>query len=274
MIVDYHMHLRRPTEGHEEVEHTRAALERYVSKARERGVDEIGFTEHVYYFRQTREIWDLPYQLDRCRYDLDAYCDTVLEARGEGFPVKLGLEVDYVGEQQELLSELIAGYPWDFLLGSVHWIDGVAVDQEPGLWGLHSVEEVWRRYVGAIAELAESGATDVLAHLDLAKIFGKRPEQGVLAELHEQLAETAARGGLAVEVSTAGIRKPVGELYPDPELLRACSAREVPITVASDAHVPALVGEDFERALELAHGAGYETVSVFDGRRRRQEPLG
>jgi histidinol-phosphatase (PHP family) len=88
------------------------------------------------------------------------------------------------------------------------------------------------------------------------------------------LADAAAEAGLAVEISTAGLRKPVGELYPDPVLLRACVARGVPITTASDAHVPVDVGRDFDRALALAGAAGCETVSVFDGRARRQEPLG
>ena len=273
MIVDYHMHLRRPADGREEVDHTLAAIGPYLEAAAERGVDEIGFTEHVYYFRQTAEIWINEYERERCLHDLDTYCDAVLEAKRQGLPVKLGLEVDYVGERQERLSELISGYPWDFLLGSVHYIGDVAIDQEPGIWGLHSVEESWRRYAGSVAELAADGGVDVLAHPDLAKIFGKRPDPAVLAELHERIADAAAAADLALEISTAGLRKPVGELYPDPELLRACVERGVPVTIASDAHLPADVGRDFEHALALARGAGCETVSVFEGRKRRQEPL-
>lgn len=274
MIVDYHMHLRRPAEGREEVDHTPEAVLPYVETAAERGVDEIAFTEHVYYFRQTAEIWINEYECERCVYDLDAYCDAVLDAARQGFPVKLGLEVDYVGERQERLAELISGYPWDVLLGSVHYIGDVAIDQEPGIWGLHSVEESWRRYARSVAELAASGAVDVLAHPDLAKIFGRRPGPMVLAELHEQLADAAADADLALEISTAGLRKPVGELYPDMDLLRACVERGVPVSLASDAHLAVDVGRDFDQALALARGAGCETVSVFEGRQRRQEPLG
>jgi histidinol-phosphatase (PHP family) len=115
---------------------------------------------------------------------------------------------------------------------------------------------------------------DVLAHPDLPKIFGQRPEQAVLGELHERIADAAARGGVALEISTAGLRKRVGELYPDPPLLRACVERGVPITTASDAHLPIDVGRDLEQAVALAREAGCETVTVFDGRRPRQEPLG
>ena len=274
MIVDYHMHLRRPAIGREEVDHTPAAVLPYLETAAERGVDEIGFTEHVYYFRQTREIWVNEYERQRCVHDLDLYCETVLDARRQGLPVKLGLEVDYVGERQERLTELISGYPWDFLLGSVHYIHDVAIDQEPGIWGLHSVEESWRQYTAALVELAASRSVDVLAHPDLPKIFGKRPEAPVLAELHAEIADAAAAAGLAVEISTAGLRKPVGELYPDPELLRACVARGVPITLASDAHLPVDVGRDLDQAVALAREEGCETVTVFEGRQARQEPIG
>ena len=274
MIVDYHMHLRRPAEGREEVDHTPAAVAPYLQTAADRGVDEIGFTEHVYYFRQTREIWINDYELQRCVHDLDLYVDTVLDAKRQGLPVKLGLEVDYVGDRQERLTDLLSGYPWDFLLGSVHYVGNEAIDQEPGVWVDHSIEEAWRIYVDALVELAATGSVDVFAHPDLPKIFGRRPEPAVLAELHDRIADAAARAGIALEISTAGLRKPVGELYPDPPLLRACVGRGVPVTLASDAHLPADVGRDLDRAVALAGEAGCETVTVFENRRARQEPLG
>ncbi|HSI97847.1 MAG TPA: PHP domain-containing protein, partial [Gaiellaceae bacterium] len=107
MIVDYHLHLRDPRG---EIDHARDAIERFVETAAARGVDEIGFTEHVYYFRQTAELWGLPYQTERCRFDLDQYCGAVLEAKQQGFPVKLALEVDYVADRQGRLSELLEPY--------------------------------------------------------------------------------------------------------------------------------------------------------------------
>jgi histidinol-phosphatase (PHP family) len=275
VIVDYHMHLRGGLVGRSEVvDHTPAAVGPYLETAAARGVDEIGFTEHVYYFRQTSEIWINEYERQRCIHDLDLYCDTILDAKRQGLPVKLGLEVDYVRERQERLGELIGGYPWDFLLGSVHYIGDLAIDQEPGIWADHSVEDAWRQYVAALVELAGSGHVDALAHPDLPKIFSRRPEAAVLAELHAQIAETAARSGVALEISTAGLRKPVGELYPDPPLLRACVERGVPITLASDAHLPQHVGLDLDRAVALARESGCETLTVFEGRTGRQEPIG
>ena len=267
MIVDYHMHLRDPEER---IDHTVEAVERYAENAAERGIDEIGISEHGYYFTQLRALWTVPYQTERCVYDLDAYVGAVLRAREAGLPVKLGLEVDYATGREEETRELLAPYPWDYLLGSVHWIDGYSVDGEPRLLDQIGVDEAWRRYFDTLSAAARSGLFDSLSHPDLVKIFGERVASFDYADVADAIAES----GVAVEVSTAGLRKPVGELYPHPDFLAACRARGVPVTTGSDAHTPDLVGRDFDLARELLRSAGYATVTVFDRREARQEPLG
>jgi histidinol-phosphatase (PHP family) len=267
VIVDYHLHLRDPGG---KIAHSVEAAQRFVARAAERGVDEIGFTEHVYYFVQTKAFWRLPYQTERCYFDLDRYVDAVLEAKRRGLPVKLGLEVDWIGERTAELAKILAAYPFDYLLGSVHWLEGefdVDSGAGEGAWAEWPEEEVWRRYVAEFAAAAGSGHFDVLSHPDLAKIFGVRGSD----DRYEELAAAVDAAGVALEISTAGLRKPVGELYPDPRLLRLSTA---PVTLASDAHEPHLVGEEFERALAFAREHGRDSVSVFDVRARRQEPLG
>ena len=275
MIVDYHMHLRGPANGREgPIELTVEAVERFAEQALARGVDEIAFTEHMYYFRQAERFLDHPYQRARVAHDLDDYCDAVASAKSRGLPVKLALEVEWLPGRSDELAEALRPYPWDFLLGSVHLLDGEAVDADPGVWSLFPVEEVWGRYFAALGDLARSGLADVLAHPDLVKIFRRRPPREAVEACHEEAAAAVAEAGVAVEVSTAGLRKPVGELYPDAGFLARCRDRGVGATLASDAHVAHDVGRDFELGIELLESVGYETVTVFEGRAGRQEPLG
>jgi histidinol-phosphatase (PHP family) len=261
------MHLRNERE---EVAHDTWSVGPFVEAARAVGVDEIGFTEHVYYFKQTRSLWTVPYQTERCVYDLEPYVEAVVQARDRGLPVKLGLEVDYVAGREDETRELLAPYPWDYLLGSIHFIDGLGVDDEPRLLHSLGVEEGWKRYFETLGAAARSGLFDSLSHPDLVKIFGDRAESFDYSDV----ADAIAAGGVAVEVSTAGLRKPVGELYPHREFLVACRERRVPVTLGSDAHTPDLVGRDFDRASELLRTAGYDTVTIFEQRHARQEPLG
>jgi histidinol-phosphatase (PHP family) len=275
VIVDYHMHLRGPANGREgPVELSVEAVERFVEQAAARRVDEIAFTEHMYYFREAESLLGHPYHRSRVGHNLDDYCDAVLTAKAQGLPVKLGLELEWLPGREEELGEILRPYPWDFLLGSVHLVDGEAVDMDDGLWARLTVDEIWRRYFAELGELARSGLADVLAHPDLVKIFGRRPAESRVSACHEEAAAAIAGAGVAVEVSTAGLRKPVGELYPDADFLARCRDRGVGATLASDAHVARDVGRDFDAGLEHLRSAGYETLTVFEGRSSRQEPLG
>jgi histidinol-phosphatase (PHP family) len=262
VIVDYHMHLRAPDES---LDHSLEAVERFIEVAAEHGIDEIGFTEHVYYFEQTRSLWSVPYQAERCRYDLDRYVDAVSEAKRRGYPVKLGLEVDHQPPLADEMDEILRPYPWDYLIGSVHFVDGVAIDQEPSLVDEVGPDEAWARYYEWLVDA--SSQVDVLAHPDLIKFVGPEIEW-------DWPALAASLNGVCLEVSSAGLHKPHGKLYPSPGFLSAAQEEGIPICLASDAHVPENVGRDLDRAIEHARAAGYDTVTVFDRRQPRQEPLG
>ena len=256
------MHLRGPDES---IDHRVEAVERFVEVAAERGVDEIGFTEHVYYFEQTKPLWSVAYHRERCVYDIERYVKAVGEAKERGLPVKLGLEVDHQPHLADEMSDVLGAYPWDYLVGSVHFIDGYGIDAEPSLVEAVGVEAAWRRYYAWLVDAA--AYVDVLAHPDLVKMYGPEIEW-------DWSSLAASLGGAAVEVSSAGLHKPHGKLYPNQWLLAAARAAGIPITTASDAHVPQHVGRDLDRAIEHARAAGYETVTVFDQRESRQEPLG
>jgi histidinol-phosphatase (PHP family) len=273
VIVDYHMHLREPEEG-DPGTYSADRAEQYVEQARRAGVDEIGFSEHVFFFRQTRDLWEIPLLQQYSNDDLDDYVGAVEEAKSRGLPVKLGLEVDYFPGIEAQLAELLGPYAWDYLLGSVHFVDGFPVDAEPGLVHKLPPGEAWRRYFVWLRNAARSGLFDVLAHPDLVKIYGVRAGEEETHYLHIETADAIEAAGVCVEISAGGLHAPVGEIYPARSLLEACRERGVPITLASDAHEPTDVGRDFDQVVALARDVGYETVTVFDGRDRRQEPLG
>jgi histidinol-phosphatase (PHP family) len=264
VIVDYHVHLRAPDES---LDHTVEAVERFVEVAARRGIDEIGFTEHIYYFGETRSLWSVPYHVERCRYPLEPYVDAVVEAKRRGHPVKLGIEVDFVPGREEETRELLAPYPWDYVLGSIHFLDDAGIDGEPSLVERVGVAEAWRRYYDTLALAARSGLFDALAHPDLVKMYGP--------EIPWDWASVAdALDGACLEVSSAGLHKRHGKLYPNSDLLRKARAGGGRITLASDAHVPENLGRDLDKAIEHARAAGYETVTIFDRREGRQEPIG
>ena len=274
MIVDYHMHLRDRHGNQPGGRYLLERVEMYVEKATETGVDEIGFSDHVYHFSQSRHLWTIPWLLERTGDDLEAYVVTVEEAKRRGLPVKLGLEVDYTPGAEEAIAEFLGRYDWDYLLGSVHFVEGLSIDMEPSLIGSVGVEEAWVRYFDWLGQAARSGLFDVLAHPDLVKFFGMRPDPTALSAAYRQILDGIAGSRVCLEVSSAGLHKPVGEIYPALSLLAPACRAGIPITLASDAHVPGHVGRDLCRAVEHARAAGYETVTVFEGRRRRQEPLG
>lgn len=272
MIADYHMHLRHGGESDaiELTDHSLAAIERYVEAARAAGVDEVGISEHVYYFTETRDLWHMPYQLGKCVCDIETYVAAIDEAKRRGLPVKLGIEVDYEPTRVEETRSWLTGTPWDYVLGSIHFVDDFGIDSEPRLIDEIGLESAWRRYFDELRAAALSGLFDSLAHPDLVKMWGDRPGPEVEEELFSGFADDVQAADVCIEVSTRGLLRPVAELYPDPRLLRACRERDIPVTLASDAHTASRVGWSFDRALGLLRSTGYEHITVFDQRERHQ----
>lgn len=266
MLVDYHVHL-------EQGGFTLSWVEEFLTTARSRGVDEICFTEHSYRFHQAHGLLDNDWARAQEEADLDEYVRVVQEARAAGYPVKLGIEMDYVPGKEAEIGDFLARYPFDLVLGSVHWLEDWGIDIDPAFWRGRDVTEVYRLYFATLEKAAGSGLFDVLSHPDLVKIFNFRPQEDV-GESVEAAVAAAAESGVCLEVSSAGLRKPVGEIYPDFELLILARSHGISITIASDAHHPRHVGQDFPRLVEYARAAGYEESAVFSGRRRVLAPFG
>lgn len=267
MLADYHLHT--PLCHHAVGE----PLE-YVAVARAGGLAEVGFSDHS-------PMPDLePFDDWRmARADLPRYVDMVLAAREAAapFPVRLGLECDFIPGQETWIEQLARMAPWDYLIGSVHYLaPGWDVDNPKWLGRFTAsetaVEEIWHLYWRAYERCVASGLFDFVAHPDLPKKFGFRPS-GDLRRYYEPTIAAAARHGVAMEVSTAGLHKPVGELYPAQEFLTMMHAAGISVVISSDAHAPGEVGRDFDRAAAAVRAAGYTHTVRFAGRLRRSEPL-
>jgi histidinol-phosphatase (PHP family) len=271
VLTDYHLHLRPDGHDADVAEyHTPANVERYRAVAEERGIAELGVSEHVYRFAQALEIWRHPFWEAYAHDDLDEYCAFVREQTG----LRLGIEADFVPGAEDRTANLLQARDFDYVVGSVHFMRDGAVDMDDySVWDssrARSAEEVWRRYFEAIAEAARSGLFDIAAHPDLVKYWGdgKRTPTGDLRRYYEPAVEGIAEAGIAVEVSTAG------EIYPARAFLEMCVEAGVPVALSSDAHRPEDVGADYDQVLELLAAVGVGELCVFEGRQRRLEPIG
>jgi|SRR5579871_2331153 len=268
MLIDYHMHTEL-TDG------IGVPLD-YAKVAVERGLDEIGFSDHAPLgdgnilpqlgLEEYRGNWNMRLT------DLSQYVEWVYEAQRK-FPsltIKLGLEVDYFPGREDWVRELAAMHPWDYFLGSVHFVDGWPVDASARHWEGRDVEERWRAYFDRWTQAAKSRLFDSLAHPDLPKKFNVRPRAD-FAKVYEDALRVVAESGTAIEVSTAGLRKPCKEIYPSEQFLRIAHSLNVPTTFGSDSHIPQDVGADFPKAVALAHSCGYDKICRFTLRKR--EPV-
>ena len=275
MLTDYHVHLR-PDEPDTPPQRyfTGENVERYRAAAAERGIEELGISEHVHRFRQALDVWRHPFWEESASDDLDAYAEFLADG-----PLRCGIEMDWVPGAEDRIAELLESRPFDYVIGSVHFIGEAAVDHDGyDAWEIAGMdaERVWGSYFEHLAAAARSGLFDTLAHPDLVKVWGgdrPRPD-GDPRRFYEPAVSAIAESGVAVEVSTAGLRKPVGELYPARELAELLVEAGVPFTLSSDAHVPDDVGYAYDEAVEFMRGLGIEEVCVFSGRERSMEPLG
>ncbi|HEY8478015.1 MAG TPA: histidinol-phosphatase HisJ family protein [Chloroflexota bacterium] len=266
-FVDYHMHT--PLCGH-----AVGQPEEYVRRALDIGLREIGFSDHLYLYHLPAERRDP--ELAMREEELPRYVEWIraVQERAPHLPIRLGIEADYIPGHEARLAEILGQCDFDYVYGSVHFI---------GEWGLDDpryveryaewdVDALYERYFELVIAAASTGLFDVMAHLDLVKKFGYRPRRD-LAPLYRDLAAALKAADVVVEVSTAGLRKPVGEIYPSRDLLAACCKAGVPVTLGSDAHRPEEVGYAFDRAVDLLREVGYRTYVAFHRRRREARPL-
>lgn len=247
---DYHMHTRL-------CRHATGEPVDYARRAVEAGFTEIGFTDHSPMRKDDFDDW-------RMRFDqLDEYVAMVrlAQKRLPQLSIRLGLEVDYLPGHEEWIRELRSRHPWDYFIGSVHYVsDSWAVDSPFQLaeWESRDAWDVWSVYFDRLTRAAETGLFRIIGHADLPKKFGHRPTRDC-TPLYQRFLAAAKQKGCAIELNTAGLRKECREIYPNSQLLRLAFKAGLPITFGSDAHAPEEVGMQFEEAIELAKSCGYSS---------------
>lgn len=276
MLTDYHVHLRPDEYEATPAEYfTPENARRYRSAATERGIAELGVSEHVHRFTAGLDVWQHDWWKRNGVDDLDAYCGFVREQTD----LRLGIEADLVSGREDQMAALLDARDWDYVVGSVHFLQEEAIDMRDwpwDIWKSADPDEVWERYFRTLGHAAETGMFDILAHPDLVKVWGNdapRPD-GELRRFYELAMPGIEAADIAIEVSTAGLRKPVGEIYPSAEFLQMCLGLGKPVALSSDAHVPEDLGHGYDQAVRWLGEQGVTEVAVFDRRERRMEPLG
>ncbi len=274
VLTDYHVHLRPDDLDASVADYfTAENVGRYLEAATEAEITELGVSEHIYRFADALEIWDHPFWREYARDDLSDYCAFVRST-----PLRLGIEMDFVPGREDRIDSVLDSHDFDYVVGSVHFLgEGAVDDPDFDVWSRDGdPDRLWRRYFETIAEAARSGLYDILAHPDLVKYWGDgrpRPQRDVRYH-YEPAIEAIAETRIAVEVSSAGWRKPVGEQYPSDVFAEMCVDAGAAFALSSDAHVAEDVGRDYDRAVEAMRGWGIEEICLFDHRARHLEPLG
>lgn len=267
-LPDYHVHTFR-------CGHAAGESRDFVLRALELGLSEIGFTDHIpLYFLPPAER-DPRLAMPEGRFA--EYLDEVEALRKEfagRIVVRLGLEADYAEGFEDVLRSWLGRADWDFVLGSVHWVAGDWIDapRSADRFEKEGTEALYREYYRLLARAARTRLFDVLSHFDLPKKHGHRPAAPV-AGAEEEAITAAAESGCAVEISSAGLRKPVGEVYPEPRLLDRINAAGIPVTFSSDAHAPAEVGWGYDETVAQALACGVDGFVTIEKRRKTVHPL-
>ena len=262
-MPDYHMHTVL-------CHHATGTPAEYRKAADALGLPEICFVDHA----PNPDGYDPKHRMHLD--DFGDYGEMIRGEMGHLTPrVLFGIEADYYKGCERFLEKWLETQDFDYVLGSVHYIDQWGFDNPytQQVWNEVSVPDTWAAYFKLIEKLANLRLFDAVAHLDLPKKFGHVLSDAVLKEMVQPVLDRIAEAGMGMELNTSGLRKPVKEIYPSPLIVSLAREREIPICFGSDAHSPQEVGKDFPDALKLARDAGYTHHFRIEKRKKRLFPL-
>ena len=264
MPADYHTHTPLCM-------HAKGEPEAFVQSAIAKGVTEYGISDHAPATPEPFDDWRM------LESQLPEYIQWINRARAEAgnrLPIRSGLECDWLPGCEPWIESLAAKHPWDYLIGSVHYLSDWDFDNPAWLekWAKTDIGDAWDRYWKTYTDMTKSGLFDILAHPDLIKKFGYKPT-GDLRRFYDPVIDAIVASGSAIELNTAGWHKPCKESYPEPDFLELAHSAGIPLVISSDAHAPNEVARDFPKAIALAKQAGYTETVLFNQHIRSFETL-
>lgn len=247
--VDGHIHIERG-------DYSLEWIQQFVDKAVETQMDEIRLLEHCYIFEEFRPMYhsvcahskfvDEWFQRKAGKHKLPEYLELIEKVRNQKYPVtiKFGLEICYFKEQEAFIEKITKNKGFDFLLGSVHFVDDFAFDHKLEHWIGIDVDAIYRTYFEDSILLAKSKLFDGIGHPDAIKLFGHRPSFS-LSGYYERLAKELSNSNMYADQNSGAARRCPGtsSLGMERELLRAMKKNYVKIITSSDAHCPEDVGD-------------------------------
>ncbi len=259
MLPDYHIHTTL-------CKHAKGDIAEYKASAMNQHIPEICFTDHI----PSPDGYDTTHRMEMRQ--IRTYRSMIDDLQDQNMPrVLFGIEADYYEGCEIFLPKWLPEQYFDYVLGSVHFIEDWGFDNpaERHIWDSVDVTATWQKYFSLIGRLADSGLFDAISHLDLPKKFGHRPSDNALKEMAEPVLDRIANARMGIELNTSGLKKPVAEIYPSSFLLSLAFERDIPICFGSDAHSPQDVGNNFDKALKMALEVGY--THCFRIRSRKKE---
>lgn len=271
MLIDYHTH-------HARCGHAVGTLEEYIQRGIEIGLSQIGVSDHMpllhvspqtYYPEMAMPMEELP------RYVEEAF--ELKQKYASSISVRVGLEADYIEGWENEIAKIINDYPWDYVIGSVHFLGewDVSDFRQVHHWEGRDVFEVYQTYYDAVQKAARTGFYDIMGHLDVIKRFNYKPEgrQQEVAELEQKTLTAIAEAGIAMELNASGLTKPCAEMFPCDRILKAAIELGIPLTVGSDAHDPKKLSENLDIARGTLCTLGVRELATFEQRQRVMVPL-
>jgi len=261
-VPDYHMHTPR-------CNHATGNVADYANAAIAAGLHEIGMSDHS----PMPASYDKPWRMDRSELpDYLQEVEQVRDAVSGQLSLRVGLEADFHPGTEAYVAEMIASYAWDYVIGSVHYIGDWGFDNPDTIqiWDTWKIEDAYCAYFKLVEQSALSGLFDIIGHPDLIKKFGHRPPAGSqrVNEAIEAMLQAVKQADVVLEISSAGLRKPVGEIYPHINIVQRAAELGIPFSYGSDAHAPNEVGHGMHECLSMLESFGIQKIASFKQRQR------